>query len=503
MSRTEPSGSSSKPRQPSDKLDRITLAPAVGPWPSAVMAAKKRPTKTAPSPAGGYFASITVRDIRCFGREQTLHLLDSAGNPARWTVLLGDNGVGKTTLLQALAHVTPLKTPDSMKKGDRNGLGPELTELFERVANRPTVIAHLAFGLFDAGMVRNETSVANGFALSGIVHYKSAIDSIDKGEATSSIVGNGEDVATRLPRFPVFCVGYGASRRIGAGSLEVAKDNPFASLFDDDAPLRNAEEWLILADYAASKESSPAKKTRASAELTRVKEALFALLPDVHDIRVELNARLGGVPRVEAKTHDGWIVLRDLSLGYRATMAWMIDLAARMFEAYPDSKNPLAEPAVVLVDEIDLHLHPKWQRDLLARLTERFPQTQFIATAHSPLVVQAAPDANIAVLRRKGDHVIIDQDAGSVRGWRVDQILTSDLFGLPSARDPAQDELRKRREALLGKSRLTKADEAELSKIEAELVDAPGGESPQQIEAMNIIMRAAARMDKARQGEPR
>ena len=107
------------------------------------------------------------------------------------------------------------------------------------------------------------------------------------------------------------------------------------------------------------------------------------------------------------------------------------------------------------------------------------------------------------MLRRKGDHVIIDQDAGSVRGWRVDQILTSDLFGLPSARDPAQDELRKRREALLGKSRLTKADEAELSKIEAELIDAPGGESPQQIEAMNIIMRAAARMDKAREGEPR
>ena len=247
----------------------------------------------------------------------------------------------------------------------------------------------------------------------------------------------------------------------------------------------------------------PTKKTRANAELTRVKEALTALLPDVHDIRVELSARPGGVPRVEAKTHDGWIALRDLSLGYRATMAWMIDLAARMFETYPDSKNPLAEPAVVLVDEIDLHLHPKWQRDLLARLTELFPQTQFIATAHSPLVVQAAPDANIAVLRRKGDHVIIDQDAGSVRGWRVDQILTSDLFGLPSARDPAQDELRKRREALLGKSRLTKADEAELSKIEAELIDAPGGESPQQIEAMNLIMRAAARMDKAREGEPR
>ena len=452
---------------------------------------------------GGYFASITLRDIRCFGPEQTLHLLDRQGNPARWTVLLGDNGVGKTTLLQALAFIAPFKTPDFIKKGEMNGLGAEAIEFIERLRSEPTVQAQLAFGLFDISMMRRETSDTPSFALSGKLQYKSKIGAIEKREAVSSFASDEKSVRGGVPVYPIFCVGYGASRRIGAGSLEVAKNNPFASLFDDDAPLRNTEEWLILADYAASKESSPRKKTRADAELRRVKEALVALLPDVHDIRIELNIIPGGVPRVEAKTHDGWIALRDLSLGYRATMAWMIDLAARMFETYPDSKNPLAEPAVVLVDEIDLHLHPKWQRDLLTRLTERFPQTQFIATAHSPLVVQAAPDANIAVLRRQGDHVIIDQDERSVRGWRVDQILTSDLFGLPSARDPAQDELRRRREAILGKSRLTRADEVELSKIEAELVDAPGGESPQQIEAMNIIMRAASSLEKAREGGAR
>ncbi len=353
------------------------------------------------------------------------------------------------------------------------------------------------------GMVRGKANMTNEFTITAEVSYKSSIDSADRKGVPSSIVCDGNNVATHFPQLPIFCVGYGASRRIGAASFDAAKDNPFASLFDDDAPLRNAEEWLILADYAASKESSPAKKTRAETELVRVKDALSALLPDLQDVRVELNMLPGGVPRVEAKTHDGWIAIRDLSLGYRATMAWMIDLAARMFEAYPDSANPLAEPAVVLVDEIDLHLHPKWQRDLLVRLTERFPQTQFIATAHSPLVVQAAPDANIAVLRREGDHVIIDQNEKSVRGWRVDQILTSDLFGLPSARGPEQDKLRERREAILGKSRVTKADEAELSRIEAELVNVPGGESPQQIEAMNIILRAASSLEKAREGGAR
>jgi predicted ATPase len=457
---------------------------------------KKRPKQAPLRPTGGYFASITVSGIRCFGPEQTLNLLDRWGNPARWTVLLGDNGVGKTTLLQVLALVAPVKTSDFVKEQKTTALRPGAAELIKKLKNVTAVQAQFAFGLLDVGMMRGET----GFHISGELHYKSSIDSIEREETESSIEIDGSDLRHRFPPFPIFCVGYGASRRIGAGSLDVAKDNPFASLFDDDAPLRNAEEWLILADYAANKESSAAKKIRAEAELTRVKEALVALLPDVQDIRVELSLRPGGVPRVEAKTHDGWIALRDLSLGYRATMAWMIDLAARMFEAYPDSKNPLAEPAVVLVDEIDLHLHPKWQRELLSHLSARFPQTQFIAAAHSPLVVQAAPDANIAVLRRQGDHVIIDQDVQSVRGWRVDQILTSELFDLPSARDPAQDELRQRREAILGKARLTKADKAELAKIEAELVDAPSGETPQQIEAMNLILRAASHLEKARGG---
>ena len=61
-----------------------------------------------------------------------------------------------------------------------------------------------------------------------------------------------------------------------------------------------------------------------------------------------------------------------------------------------------------LVDEIDLHLHPKWQREIIGFLTQRFPNTQFIATAHSPLVVQAAEDANVVLLKRTGDHVLIE-----------------------------------------------------------------------------------------------
>ncbi len=69
---------------------------------------------------------------------------------------------------------------------------------------------------------------------------------------------------------------------------------------------------------------------------------------------------------------------------------------------------------MVLVDEIDLHLHPRWQRDLIGFLTARFPNAQFIATDHSPLIVQAAADANIALLRREGDHVVNDNNPETI-----------------------------------------------------------------------------------------
>ncbi len=161
-----------------------------------------------------------------------------------------------------------------------------------------------------------------------------------------------------------------------------------------------------------------------------------------------------------------------------------------MVERYPNSPDPLAEPAVVLVDEIDLHLHPLWQRKLMSFLTDRFPNTQFIATAHSPLVAQAAADANLAVLRREGDHVVIDNDVDNIRGWRIDQILTSDLFGLETARPPQIESLLKERKELLTKPKLSAADQRRLAEIDVQLGELPAGESAQEVKEREEIRKS-------------
>src|SRR5262249_54091058 len=198
------------------------------------------------------------------------------------------------------------------------------------------------------------------------------------------------------------------------------------------------------------------------------------------DIRFTSPSGPNPTPRAEFKTPYGWVPLRNLGYGYQTLIAWVTDFANRIVERYPDSPDPLAEPAVVAVDEIDLHLHPVWQRKLMDFLTERFPNTQFIATSHSPLVVQAAADANLVVLRREGDHVVIDNDVDYIRNWRIDQILTSDLFGLESARPPQIERLLVERNKLLDKPKLTTADQRRLKEIEAEIGELPFGETPQE-----------------------
>ena len=435
-----------------------------------------------------YFLSLTVENIRCFGPPQRLDLADEKGHPAQWTVLLGDNGVGKTTLLQcfvALELTVPRFGSDNVALSKNPFLIPFYTATGEY------------FRIDSDENVKITADLCCGKKIGqrkGTI-YKEELDVVIVSRGRGKIRWS-YSVSNEIRN--LYCYAYGAARRTGA---ETIAESDFASgaisLFNEDAELRNAEEWLLRTDYAASKRSDIQIEARSRAKL--VKSVLIDLLPDVDDIRFPPPEDVDAGPRVEFRTHYGWVPIRQLGLGYKTLIAWMVDFASRLFERYPGSPNPLAEPAVCLVDEIDLHLHPRWQRTIMQYLSERFPNTQFIVTAHSPLIVQAATDANIAILRREGDHVVIDQSFKAIRGWRIDQVLTSDLFGLETARPPALDKALRDRKKILTKSRLTAADKKKLTTLEAQIGSLPTGETAEDIEAMDIIRRAAGRL---KQSEP-
>jgi predicted ATP-binding protein involved in virulence len=284
--------------------------------------------------------------------------------------------------------------------------------------------------------------------------------------------------------------GYGATRRSGNTSLNKSLNiENSASLYSDNVDLINVEEWFLQKDYEI-KSATGKIKQRLEKQFEQIKEVLKRILPDIENIRVAAIDENRSYPVAEFETPYGWVRFSSLGLGYRTMVAWMVDLGRSLFQRYPDSEDPLAEPAIVLVDEIDLHLHPKWQRTIISYLTERFPNTQFIVTAHSPLIVQAARNANIVLLKREGDHVVIDNDPDIVDNWRVDQILVS-MFGLPTARPADVEEFILRRQALLSKSKLTKKDKAELQELESKIGSMPTAENPVDIRAMDIIRRAA------------
>jgi hypothetical protein len=301
-----------------------------------------------------------------------------------------------------------------------------------------------------------------------------------------------------------FIIAYGANRQLGLQNLIQSElVDPIAARLSAKTELYDAEEILQNLDYAAAKKEYQA--ARKNALLLKVKQLIAQVLPDpmIKDARdIEINPpkiyRTSTEPGgVRINTFSGLVPLSALSLGYRTTLAWTVDLAWRLFSRYPKSSNPLAEYAVVLIDEIDLHLHPLWQRTIMDHLTELFPRVQFIATAHSPLMVQAAPsNANLAVVQKEDNEVRIVNDPERVKSWRVDQILTSELFGVPASRDKQTESLFKEKESLLDKRSLSSSEQARLVEIDAEIESLDTAETKEGREAMNRILDAASVLKK-------
>ncbi|MBP8195790.1 MAG: AAA family ATPase [Deltaproteobacteria bacterium] len=446
---------------------------------------RSKAAKAEPSPPT-YFLSLTLENYRSFGPKQTLDLSDGNGRPAPWTVILGDNGTGKTSLLRKLVDMVPRERP-SHWPAHEPPVGRAVLLPFVVAGEEETPILHI--GAFGASFLAS-------------YGYDALLKDSNQSFKTASLgyKHDGEFVkdagATTAPIDKMVLFAYGANRPIGSGSLSEYHSDGTRSLTVENSPLMPAEEWLLQQDLLVRHGNGDANV--AKQRLGTVIGLLKDLLPedDIQDITfkaIELSSARQRIA-VHVKTPYGEVQLRALSLGYRTLMAWMIDLAVQLFARYPDSRQPLHEPAVVLIDEIDLHLHPKWQRQLFEGLSAKFPNVQFIVTAHSPLVVQAAgADANIVVLQRPegASYVEIACQPNQIRFWRLDQLLTSDLFGLPSARPPEFDKLYARKEALLGQAKLTAKEQAELAKIEARLRQEDHTESPAEARYLDILRRAA------------
>ncbi len=334
--------------------------------------------------------SLTIENYKCFEKVECSFENDDK-SVYQWNVFLGNNNSGKTNLLKIIAWLRASEiTLPSRETGK-----PEIKRLVPAFIHEKQIIQSII------DKVKNNLYCK-------VTNYNKEWGLIQK--FTSSEIPDMQD-------FIIY--GYGVSRYPSSKGLIDYSSDDCDTLFSRDASLINLKDWLLNLDY-----SSKNGQTEAGKRLTKIKEILTSdVFPEIEDFRCQSSEELQNY--VEFQVKGVWCKYEDLGFGYQSMMSWMIDFCKRMFERYPKSENPLAESAIVLVDEIDLHLHPQWQRNVIPYLSKTFPNTQFFVTTHSPMVLQSAKDINLFVLKHNEEGMVSVErsDIHDFRGWTVEEIL--------------------------------------------------------------------------------
>ncbi|MFD6423150.1 AAA family ATPase [Streptomyces sp. NPDC060198] len=392
-----------------------------------------------------YVSRVTIENIKSFNgpRKVDLTLTRPDGSHAGWTVLAGRNGAGKTTLLRALALA--LSGPVAAR-GLVQGFENWVTRGAESGSASAEIVRDKDFDKFTAsGRTQNKFGTGlrwtpPGEAAAGRKSVQPALGEIRSNSRTQSA-----SAAQRGPWAdnPVgwFCAAYGPFRRMAGGSGDVQRlmlaSGPVArqaSLFHEDASLAEGVAWLIEQHLRAleGREGALALKEAALSVLGD------GLLPDGYRIK-------------DVDSEGLWVTrgghrfpLREMSDGFRTVAALVVDLLKQIHDAFGDhalgrggedeGPSPLQVPGVVIIDEIDAHLHVSWQRRIGPWLTTHFPNIQFIVTTHSPYICQAADPGGLIRLPGVDEGAspeVVPEDLYErvVYGSGDDAVL-SDLFGL-------------------------------------------------------------------------
>ena len=417
-----------------------------------------------------YVSKIELKNIRGF-EDLKFNLARPDGSYAGWTVFTGDNGSGKSSLLKAVAvALTGKDTARALQPSFHRWIREGAAEQEGRI--ELTIAPQKGVDDFSGG---GKTAYKN---------FPATIVLRNVGKETTTEVIDSQKTARRglwsTEAHGWFSCGYGPFRRVFGASPEAtrlmvgATTERFVTMFQEAASLFEVDQWLRNLSHKKLE-----GKTTESAKLDLLLEIL----------RDDLMPNQITVDRVDS---DGlWLKDRqglqlawsDMSDGYRAALALLADILRHLISAYgieglaekdADGRLKIVKGGVVMIDEIDAHLHPEWQREIGFWLKRHFPNIQFLVTTHSPIICQAADENGLFVLPEPGGggkpRALTPEEYKTVIASRPDTILLTAAFGLQNTRSPRAVQGRAEYSRLMAKQRagakLSKDEQAKAKQLQ-------------------------------------
>jgi hypothetical protein len=408
-----------------------------------------------------YISKISLKNIRGF-KSLEFDLDRGNGEFAGWTVFTGSNGSGKSTLLKAIGYCL---TPSPA----RFILQPGGSEFFQ--SKNPA--GDLCEIELDFSRCDSDDQEIDKHLLGAMNGFREQAHFSRDGIIVSGGIFRGHSLKGW------FSCGYGPFRRItspkeNVEQIQKTKDTErFATLFLEAATLSEVDPWLTKLKFQQLEGSQFAA------------EQLIFFLDLIGDSLLP-----GGfsVDRVDSeglwlKDSSGvelsWF---DMSDGHRVAIILVADILRHMIGAYgleglydrdEMGKILIKRSGVVLIDEIDAHLHPSWQREIGFWLKRHFPKIQFLVTSHSPIILQAADPNGLFVLPEPGSEDeprrLSAEEYQKVIASRPDSILRSSAFGLENTRSEPVVEKRAQYSKLQSKKRagakLSAAEEKDMQAL--------------------------------------
>lgn len=417
------------------------------------------------------------------------------------TALIGINGVGKSSILDCLAillsqMISEIAYAESRRRNriqERVNfyLGPKIINEYEKsIPGKPDIEKRL-FSEDDITNGHQKThneikiflqSREVSWFLTTFSKERSEEPNIENAELNTA----AQDIHRQWEANPKLnlplAIYYPVKRSVLGIDMEITETHSLKQIDAYDQALNGVQisfhrffQWFRSLEDLENEErrDNPEFKNQ---QIEAVRQSIYSLIPGFSNLRVRRSPL-----RMTLQKQGEELIVNQLSDGEKCLLAMVGDLARRLAIANPSLPDPLQGSGVVLIDEIELHLHPKWQREIIPALTRTFPNCQFIVTTHSPQVISQVKPEGIYILEKTDEGVVAKRPESSF-GRDSNRIL-EDLMGVPERPQEIK-------ESLLELFRLIDAGNIEGARqLRQQLANEIGADEPEFVKADVLIRR--------------